>query len=339
MLTQEQLVDIHVLYRQGMTQREIARRLGISRNTVKNYLTRPAVTPSYAKREARPTKLQPYETYLKARIEAAEPNWIPATVLYREIKAQGYSGGMTQLRQYVASFKKPAPNDPVVRFETQPGEQLQVDFTNINRNRQRFKGFVATLSYSRATFVHFSTHERQEDWLYGLEEAFNFFGGVTQHVLFDNAKTIMIERDAYGMGHHRWNSSLLDLANHYGFQPRACRPYRARTKGKVERFNSYLKSSFITPLAASMKQHGLRFDVSVANAHIGAWLEHVAHQRLHGTTGEKPQVLLDKERFDLQALPIREAFRHLSDSVSRPTPIESLQHPLSVYDSLLEAQQ
>ncbi|PHS61392.1 MAG: IS21 family transposase [Alcanivorax sp.] len=336
MLTQEQLVDIHVLHRQGLSNREIARRLGISRNTVKNYLARPTVTPSYLAREARPTKLGPYEAYLRERIKAAEPDWIPATVLFREIEAQGYNGGMTQLRQYVSQFKKPEASDPVVRFETQPGEQLQVDFTNINRNRRRMKGFVATLSFSRATFVHFSERERQEDWLYGLEEAFAFFGGVTQHVLFDNAKTIMIERDAYGPGQHRWNQALLEFAKYYGFQPRACRPYRARTKGKVERFNSYLKSSFITPLAASLKQHGLRFDVSVANAHIGPWLEHVAHQRIHGTTGEKPQILLEQERFHLQPLPTKEHGRIATSSASRPTPIESLQHPLSVYDSLLE---
>ena len=112
---------------------------------------------------------------------------------------------------------------------------------------------MATLGYSRATFVRFSERERQEDWIQALEEAFEYFGGVPKEVLFDNAKAIMIERDAYGEGEHRWNPALLTAAKKYSFKPRACRPYRAKTKGKVERFNSYLKNSFVTPLGAIVK--------------------------------------------------------------------------------------
>lgn len=225
----------------------------------------------------------------------------------------------------------------MVRFETPPGKQMQVDFTTISRYRRTIKAFVATLGFSRATYVRLSKHERQEDWLSGIEEACQYFGGVPKEILFDNAKAIMIERDAYGEGHHRWNAQLLSMAQDYGFVARACRPYRARTKGKVERFNGYLKSSFITPLAATLNQAGLRLDVATANAHIGPWLERVAHQRIHGTTGIKPQVLLDQERFELMSLPPRPqlAAQHMPIS-TRPVPRESFQHPLSVYDRLLE---
>ena len=103
----------------------------------------------------------------------------------------------------------------------------------------------------------------------GIEGALHYFGGVPKEILFDNAKCIMIERDAYGEGRHRWNSKLLQLSADYGFRLRACRPYRAKTKGKVGRFNGYLKNSFITPLAASLKQAGLVLDVEVANGQIG----------------------------------------------------------------------
>jgi hypothetical protein len=106
----------------------------------------------------------------------------------------------------------------------------------------------------------------------------------------------------------------------------------------VERFNGYLKQSFITPLAATLKQSGLMLDVETANGKIGHWLNEVAHQRHHGTTGEKPQVLLEKERLSLLPLPDRESSsKGLALPIHhRPTvPIESLQHPLSRYDQLL----
>lgn len=329
-------MEIQVLHRQGYSIRRIARELGLSRNTVRHYLRTKVATPTYSKRERKPSKLAPYKTYLAERIEAAKPHWIPATVLLREIKALGYEGGITILKEHVTQYK-PKPNyDPVVRFETEPGQQMQVDFTTINRNGRRLKAFVATLGYSRATFVRFSERERQEDWIQGLEGAFEFFGGVPKEVLFDNAKAIMIERDAYGEGEHRWNPQLLATAKTYGFKSKACRPYRAKTKGKVERFNSYLKSSFITPLAATLKQHGLELTVDVANGHIGAWLETVAHQRIHGTTDAKPQVLLEKERFALQALPSESPSKSMLSASDSVVPFESFQHPLSTYDALLE---
>lgn len=329
-------MEIQVLHRQGYSIRRIAKELGISRNTVRHYLRTKVATPTYSPRDKKPRKIAPYKTYLLERIEAAKPHWIPATVLLREIQALGYEGGITMLKEHVVQYK-PKPNyDPIVRFETEPGQQMQVDFTTITRNGKRLKAFVATLGYSRATFVLFSERERQEDWIQGLEAAFEFFGGIPKEALFDNAKAIMIERDAYGEGEHRWNPQLLATAKKYGFKPKACRPYRAKTKGKVERFNSYLKSSFITPLAATLKQHGLDLTVDVANGHIGAWLEAVAHQRIHGTTNTKPQVLLEKERFSLLPLPNTSAPISLPPVRHSVVPIESFQHPLSTYDALLE---
>lgn len=126
------------------------------------------------------------------------------------------------------------------------------------------------------------------------------------------------------------------FASDYGFLARACRPYRARTKGKVERFNGYSKHSFVTPLAATLKQAGLRLDVTTANAHIGPWLERVTHQRIH-TTGVKPQVRLEEERFQLMPLPTAAQQAPQAPAVSqRPLPVESFQHALSLYDALLE---
>lgn len=336
MLTQEMVVTIKVLKKQGMSIKGIAQETGVARNTVKKYLNQPNVEPSYNRSSKRQSKLDPYKDYLQSRIAAAHPDWIPAAVLFEEILAQGFQGKIRILSNYLAHFKpKPSP-DRLVRFETPAGEQMQVDFTIIRRGQHALKAFVATLGYSRATYVHFYDHERTEAWIDGLRNAFDFFGGVTRHVLFDNAKTVMIERDAYAPGEHRWNPQLLSLAQDYGFTPKVCRPYRAKTKGKVERFNRYLKTSFIVPLQATLKSAGLLLDVHTANGYIGPWLTQTANARVHGTTQAIPNERLDEERPALLRLPINNgSLPVIKPLIQMPTPVESIQHPLGIYDQLL----
>src|SRR5580698_4359463 len=303
MLTQEQAVEVRVLQRQGKSIRSISRETGLSRVTVRRYLQDPEAARRYGPREPRATKLDGHTEYLRARIEAARPGWIPATVLFREIRERGYDGGLSLLKGYLAPLKHGEP-EPVVRFETQPGEQMQADFTHVRRGRRPLLAFVATLGYSRASYVQFTIGEDSQTLCACLREALMFFGGVPEHVLFDNPKTVVIERDFYGEGKHRYNRELLSLADEFGFRPRLCRPYRAKTKGKVERFNGYLKSSFLVPLAATLKQSGLELDLMAANAHIGPWLVQIANDRLHGTTGEKPSARMELERAALRPLPI-----------------------------------
>ncbi|GFE85044.1 IS21 family transposase [Steroidobacter agaridevorans] len=333
MLTQEQAVEIRVLERQGRSIRQIMRDTGLSRNTVRKYLRGGKV--EYGPREPRACKLDPYKSYLLERIEQARPDWIPATVLMREIGAMGYSGGISQLKAYLRAFKV-VRADPVVRFETAPGQQMQADFTTIRRGRDRLLAFVATLGFSRATFVRFTCTEQFEDWRDGLIAAFDYFGGVPREVLFDNTKTVIIERDGYGPGLHRWHAGMLELARDCGFQLRVCRPYRACTKGKVERFNGYLKGSFLVPLAATLRAGGLQLDVDTANREVLRWLNEVANTRIHATTGVQPCVRLIEDRAQLSALPSRTMQSSPAISPASVVPFESLQHPLSVYQALLE---
>ena len=335
MLTEEMFVDILILHRQGLSIRKIAKKLGCSRNTVRKYIKEKTL-PSYPTRAASPSKLDPFKEYIQQRIEAAKPDWIPAVVLLREIKAQGYEGKITTLRNFVRLFKTHEV-EPLVRFETPPAKQLQIDFTVIKHGKLAIKAFVATLGYSRATFVKFYTHERADAWQDGLTSAFEYFGGVTQEVLCDNAKTIVIKRDAYGEGEHQWHAQMRQLAKEYGFQLKACRPYRAKTKGKVERFNHYLKNSFIVPLRAELKQQGLTLDADIANGKIGIWLHDVAHQRIHGTTKQTPEELLAKERLLLLPLPYFVTINNAEQRETVPVaPCVNLQHSLHVYDALLE---
>lgn len=335
MLTQGQSVEIKVLARRGFGIRDIARQLGCSRNTVRRYL-REASTSRYGPRQARPVKLDPFKDYLRERIEAARPHWIPAVVLHREIRERGYPGGVTQLKDFINAYRTGQP-EPVVRFETPPGKQMQADFTHIRRGRDPLIAFVATLGYSRMSWVRFTTDERAETLRTCIGQAFTYFEGVAQHVLFDNASTIVVERDAYGVGHHRWHQQMPAAAEEFGFTPRLCRPYRAKTEGKVERFNGYLKGSFCVPLAATLKQAGLRFDADAANAHIGRWLSEVANCRVHGTTHERADRRVTLERSALLPLPpLTLGASALITGNHCPMPIESIQHPLSVYNDLLE---
>lgn len=105
-------------------------------------------------------------------------------MLLREIQSQGYPGGISQLKAYLAPLKR-QPEEPLIRFETAPAQQMQVDFTIIRRGRYPLKAFVATLGYSRASFVQFSDRENSAAWLDGLRAAFAYFGGVTEQVLPD----------------------------------------------------------------------------------------------------------------------------------------------------------
>ena len=331
-------MEVRVLRRQGWSIRAIARETGLSRVTVRRYLEQPETVKGYGPRAPRPGKLDEFKGYLQSRIEAAHPGWIPATVLFREIRERGYRGGLSLLKAHLAPLKHGEP-EPIVRFETEPGEQMQADFTYVRRGRYPVLAFVATLGYSRASYVQFTVGEDTRTLCACLREALMFFGGVPEHVLFDNPKTVVIERDFYGEGQHRYNRELLAVAEEFGFRPRLCRPYRAKTKGKVERFNGYLKSSFLVPLAATLKQGGLTLDHIAANAHIGPWLQSVANARIHGTTHEVPNERLQLERQRLHPLPVTLATAEpirVSRAAQVPPPFESVQHPLSVYQALLE---
>jgi transposase len=349
-INDEVYVEIQLLRKHGMSLRQIAREVNCAVNTVRSHLTA-TNKPKYERKVKRKTKLADYEGYLRERQKAAAPQWIPATVLFREITERGYQGGLSMLRAFMRTLQPVPVAEPEIRFETAPGEQMQVDWVEFRKGSDPLYAFCATLGYSRASYVEFVDNMKAQTLIGCHEHAFAAFGGIPKQVLYDNMKTVVIERDGYGEGEHRFHGGFLDYSRHSGFIIKLCRPYRAKTKGKVERFNGYLRRSFYVPLAASLSQAGLKLDVQTANMRVRQWLQEVANERIHGTTGIKPGERLKQEQPHLQVLPppwrgeVQTSVpASVPDVDTGPRPAQVLahlgqalpeQHPLDVYDQLL----
>jgi len=337
MLEKERCMEIRILKEQGKSEREISRLTGHSRHTVRRYLASGS-DPKYKKRPKRGSKLDPYKVFLKERIQSATPDRLPATVLYREIRERGFDGGQRIVNAFVATLYPIQEPEPLIRFETLEGHQMQVDWCVFRRGSTPLSAFVATLGFSRYTYAEFVTNERFATLRRCHENAFEYFEGVPKEVLYDNMRAVVSQRDAYGKSKHKFHSGLWDMAKHFQFTPRLCRPYRAQTKGKVERFNRYLRYSFYIPLVSRLKQSGLLLDEQTANMELHKWLRDIANCRTHATLKQQPSVLWQKERESLQPLPLRLCVEPPSATIlaEKTWPSIPLQRSPKEYDALLE---
>lgn len=294
MISKGEHIVIHELYAKGYSIRAIARILKIDRKTISRRLKE----TDYTKVERTfkgVSKLDPYKEYILEFISKSSER-IPSSVILEDIAQQGYEGGRSILQEFLkqAYAKRQIQNDPVVRFETDPGIQMQIDWTTIRKGKKPIYAFVAVLGYSRYTFVCFVDNMRGSTLVSCHEKAFLYFGGITKTILYDNMKTIVDKRDYYGKGEHKYYPEMLDLAKYCNFSIRLCRPYRAKTKGKVERFNSYLKGNFYRPIVIKLKDAGLEVTTQVLNDRINSWLIK-ANNRIHGTTRQKPALVFANE--------------------------------------------
>jgi transposase len=295
-----ELMMILELHRQGLSITAIARRTGRDPKTVRKYVERGLEPPVYGPRQVgRPNKLAPYLDYLRERI-AAFPD-LTAIRLTREIRERGYSGAYTAVKRFIAAIRPESQPKPFeVRFETPPGYQAQVDFarfvtflTDEPEIARIVWLFSLVLGHSRYIFARFVMHQDLQTLLRCHMLAFEAIGGVPIEILYDRMKTAVTGEDADG--HIIYNRSLIALGQHYGFIPRACRPYRAKTKGKVERPFSYIRQDFF--LARSFR------NLDDLNAQLDDWLASVANVRLHGTTQRIVSEAFAAERPELQPLP------------------------------------
>ena len=262
----------------------VARAYGLDRKTVRTWRTRGRHGP----RVPRPviSQLDPYRDWLAARAPEVGYN---AAVLHRELREQGFAGSAIIVRRAVQPLRAAAPPSvATVRFETGPGEQAQVDFGQvrvwIGDVFVPAQIFVMTLGFSRRGFAVAFPRQRLREWLAGHEQAFQHFGGVTDTIVVDNAKAMVL---THTRGAIKWNATYTDFAGYYGFRPWACAPYRPQTKGKVESGVKYVARNALA---------GKRFH---SWAHLNAWLFEwtttIADQRVHGTTHEVPVLRFARE--------------------------------------------
>jgi len=276
MLKKEDFAMIKALDRQDVYLKDIADELGVHPRTVRRALDRGSAPKLERKRRGR--KLEPYKPKINHLLK--ENVW-NAMVILREIQADGYEGGIALVRRYVEPKRALRSNRVTVRFETDPGEQLQTDWGEISVEMAgkpaKVYFSVNTLGYSRR-FHFWCTDSLDAEHTYeGLIRSLEYFGGVTQEVLVDNQKSAVLQ--ASNQGQPRFNERFLDLAAQYGFTPRACRPYRARTKGKDERMVGYIKQNFFVRYRAFESWVHL-------NQLAERWLAEEADQRVQGTVKE-----------------------------------------------------
>ena len=294
MLRKEDWIMIKALHERGVYQKDIAEQLGVHPKTVSRALKRERAPA--CKRVKRATKLDPYQASVDRLLTEGVWN---AVVILRAIQAEGYSGGVTMLRLYIQPKRALRQGRATVRFETPPGQQLQSDWgevvVEIAGVPTKVYFIVNELAYSRRFHFWCTDCADAEHTYEGLMRSFEYFGGVPQEVLVDNQKAAVLA-PAAANGEPRFNERFLDLAGHYGFQPRACRPYRARTKGKDERMVGYIKQHFF-----------VRYRSFTSWAHLNqqaeAWLREEADQRLQTTVKEVVSVRFAREAPTLHALP------------------------------------
>ncbi|HBD06729.1 MAG TPA: IS21 family transposase [Syntrophobacteraceae bacterium] len=294
MLSKEDWMEIKAQAEKGVYLKDIAQELGVHPKTVSRALQREGA-PSGRRPATRGSKLDPFKPFVDELLRDGVWN---ATVILRELESRGYSGGVTVVRNYVHPKRSLREGRATVRFETEPGKQLQSDWgeisTSVGSELKKVCFIVNTLGFSRR-FHFWCTESMDAEHTYeGMKRSFEYFGGGTEEVLVDNQKAAVI---SHRMGESvRYNERFVDFAGHYGFHPRACRPYRARTKGKDERMVGYIKGNFF--------QRYREFEsLSHMNELALSWLASEADPRLHGTVKEVVMERFERERPQLKPLP------------------------------------
>lgn len=291
-LDERAVQSIFGLLERGWRVKAIARELGLARNTVRSWVRRGRDAPR--PRTGRPSSLAGHEDWLRERFLAGVRN---ADVLRQELAERGVRVHVRTVERFVEPLREEAESldRATLRFETPPGRQMQIDFgekwIEVAGERAKAFVFVATLGYSRRLYARAFPAMEQRHWLEGLEGALRHFGGVPETCLVDNARSLVLRWEGDRPVFH---PEFAAFCHHWGMSPRACRPYRARTKGKVESGVGYVKSNALGRVSYESWE--------ALDAHLIWWMREVADVRTHGTTFEQPITRFERERAALAPL-------------------------------------
>lgn len=267
------------LYQQGLSISEIARQTGHDRKTVRTYV-KSGELPDPKERAKKESKLDAFKDYVKSKLQEGP---FTATRMFREIQEMGFTGKYTIVKDFIREVRPKQGVQAIYRYETKPGVQAQVDWSEFGRveidgSILKLYCFNMILGYSRVRYIEFTLSIDVITFVKCHLNAFRYFGGYTEEILYDNIKQVVIKR-ALKSSESQWHAKFEDFFRHYGFIPRLCRPYRAQTKGKIENTIGYVRRDFF--LGGSFNS------LQDMNTQALSWLDKV-NSRVHGTTHEIP---------------------------------------------------
>lgn len=281
-------MDIRSDRQKGMSYTEIGRKYHIDPRTAKRYAESPQ-RPEYTLTAPKPSKLDPYKEQISQWLEEAPYS---AQRILEKIKEQGYPGSYSIVKHYVRGKKEQLDEKATVRFETMPGQQGQVDWAFFEDHLVLEQGkwkklycFLMILGYSRMRYIEFVTDMSTNTLIRCHQNAFRYFHGYPEEILYDNMKQVVIKR-LLKQEESTLNRQFEDFAGFYGFKPILCRPYRGQTKGKVERTVQFVRDNFMI---------GIKYNsLDGLNGQAVAWCNKV-NAKVHATTNEIPFERLKKE--------------------------------------------
>jgi transposase len=272
----------------------IAAQLGVHHDTVRRAVeSERFIRPGT---QVRPSALDPFKAFITTTLEQYPR--LRATRLWAMVRERGYPGSAIQVSRYVRTVRPAARAEAFLRLETLAGEQAQVDWGNfgpirVGATTRLLSCFVLVLSWSRACYARFALDQTLESFLRGHVEAFAALQGVPRTILYDNLKSVVLER----VGDHiRFHPHVLELAGHYHFAPQPCAVARGNEKGRVERMIGFLRHAFFAARPFS--------SVADLNTQLTRWIAEVAHARpVPGRREQRVAEALAEEQARLLPLP------------------------------------